>query len=94
MASIVDNKKGFKVLFTSNVECLSWGGYAICDTCNKSSSFGYFVSVLNYWLCPECFNEWYKTAKHYEEDTPYEIKKYEQMSSMLSINKLHLKVEE
>ena len=94
MASILDNKKGFKVLFTYDVECLSWGGYAICDMCNNKSFIGYFVSVLNFWVCPECFKEWYKTAKHYEVDIPYEIKKYEQISSMLSINKNHLKVEE
>lgn len=85
MAVIIKNKKNFKVLRTSNVECLSWGGMAVCDSCNQRSSFGYFVAVLNLWKCPTCFKKWYESSKRYTEDIPFENGKYNTYTQMLRI---------
>ena len=85
MATIVENKKGFRVIKTSNTECIEWGGAAVCDHCNGTASFGYLVSVLNHWICPECFKDWYNRAKRYTDDIPYEEKKFEYFSIVLDI---------
>lgn len=86
MATIIENKKGFRVIKTSNTECIEWGGAAVCDHCNAAASFGYLVSVLNHWICPECFDEWYKGAKRYEEDMPYEQRRMNEYKSALKPN--------
>lgn len=72
MATIVRNEKLFDVVKTTNVECIEWGGYAICDHCNIEAGTGYLVCVLNSWICPKCFNKWYEHAIRYPEDVPYE----------------------
>lgn len=86
MATIITNKKGFGVIRTSSIECLSWGGMAICDSCNKAANPGYLVCVLNHWLCADCFKDWYKHAKRYQEDIPYEERRFKEYESVLNLN--------
>ena len=86
MATIITNKKGFGVIRTSAAECFKWGGIAICDSCNQSASSGYLVCVLNHQLCPDCFNDWYKRAKRYQEDIPYEERRFKEYELVLNLN--------
>ena len=83
MSTIIINKKGFGVIRTSAGECISWGGMAVCDHCNQSAGTGYLACVLNHWLCPDCFDDWYKRAKRYEEDIPYEKRRMNEYKFML-----------
>lgn len=77
MAYIYNNKKGFKVIRTENrLEVLMLGGIGVCDWCNDTSKTGYLVAVLNHWYCDECFQEWYKRAVFFDEDTLIETKNY------------------
>lgn len=76
----VENEKGFRVLKIDRTELLSktarFGVIGVCDRCGHAPHTGYYVAVLNYWLCPDCFRNWYQDAEHYEEDLAYEEKKY------------------
>lgn len=87
MAVNIINKKGLKVLRTTNVECISWGGAAVCDSCNSGSMVGYMVMALNFWMCPKCFDKWYPDAVRYQEDIPYEDRKFAQYKQFLTINR-------
>lgn len=86
MAKVIVNPKGFKVIKTTMSECLTWGGMAICDHCNHSAREGYFVAVLNHWVCPECYKEWYNSAKVYEEDKHYEKLVFNRYCKLLKID--------
>lgn len=76
MAKIKNNKKNFLVIqMTQQEAVLIWGrfgGCGICDLCNKVPEYGFFVAVLNEYLCPDCFNDWIKRAKNYKEDKHFE----------------------
>lgn len=76
MAKIVENKKGFKVLEVSRAELLStlskFGSMGICDQCGERPAIGYYVAVLNRWLCPKCYNDFILKTKWYKEDAPFE----------------------
>lgn len=86
MAKVIVNPKGFKIIKTTMFECLTWDGAAICDHCNQSAHEGYFVSVLNHWVCPECYKEWYNTAKVYQEDKHYEQVVFDRYCRLLKVD--------
>lgn len=75
----------FLVIEVSGVECIGWGGAAICDFCNETSNVGYYIAVLNSWYCPKCFKEWKKRAKWYPEDANVERSNYAAYAKMLGI---------
>lgn len=86
MAKIAENKKGFLVIEVSAEELSSkMGGYGICDFCNTPSDNGYFVSVLNQWLCSKCYNEWLKRAIRYPQDADIERRNFELFKEKLSL---------
>ena len=86
MAKVIVNPKGFKVIKTTMFECLAWDGAAICDHCNQSAHEGYLVSVLNRWVCHECYKEWYNTAKVYQEDKHYEQVVFDRYCKLLKVD--------
>lgn len=87
MAEIFKNDKEFLILKTSAIEIIDYcDGYGICDSCNAIPKDGYYVAVLNYWICPTCFEEWIKTAKRYSEDIPYEKRHFDRICKFFSIN--------
>ena len=86
MAKVIVNPKGFKVIKTTMFECLTWGGAAICDHCNQSAHEGYFVSVLNHWVCPKCYKEWYNSAEVYQEDKHYERVVFNRYCRLLKVD--------
>lgn len=54
MAKVVDNYKGFKVLEITRQEMMDkltrYGCLGICDMCNRPTSVGYYVAVINQWV--------------------------------------------
>lgn len=86
MAKIHQNDKGFKVIRTETLtEALSLGGIAICDSCNKASYTGYYIAVLNSWYCDNCYDEWYSTAKRYDEDSAIEERNFRYNCTVLGL---------
>lgn len=75
------NGKGFLILEVSRERMMErldkYGCQGICDACLCIPEIGYYVAVLNMWLCKECFNEWYGSAERYKEDILIEEKNYE-----------------
>lgn len=39
-----------------------------CDSCYKTIDKVYYIPVLNWGMCEECFQDWQKRAIKYEED--------------------------
>ena len=80
------NYKGFLILEISRQEMIDklaeYGCLGICDFCGKSTGNGLYVAVLNKWLCPDCFYEWYVRAKRYIEDIPIEERNYKYYKSL------------
>lgn len=69
MAKIYNNDKGFKIIEVSSEEMVANGCGNICDYCGEPhNGIGYYIAVLNQWLCPTCFREWYQFATN--EATP------------------------
>ena len=87
MMQEVDNSKGFKVLRVSRKRMLDrlgkYGCLGICDFCADSSEYGYYVAVLNQWICQECYDEWLRSAINYQEDRKIEQRNYETYKSIL-----------
>lgn len=81
----VENGKGFKVIScprrvlevaTGQVKC-------VCDNCLESPEVGYYVAVLNRWLCLTCYEHWLESAERYGEDIWVEEKNYEYYMKIL-----------
>lgn len=70
----VDNAKGFKVINVPRkaLEAATLQKKCVCDNCLSSSDTGYYVAVLNRWLCPTCYKHWMVYVKRYEEDAVIE----------------------
>ena len=72
------NSKGFKIIKTSKQEIISIGGFGICDSCAKTSEYGYLIPALgSYWYCEKCYDDWDKRAKFYEEDVKFETQMHD-----------------
>lgn len=53
------------------------GGPGICDHCSSPALTGYYIAVLNHWVCPECFENWKGYAQWYPEDADIERRNFE-----------------
>lgn len=82
-----ENGKYFKVLKVSRkrLEKATGQTKCVCDNCLASPVVGYYVAVLNRWLCSDCFWRWYKSGFNYEEDHPIETKNYNFYSKLLGL---------
>jgi hypothetical protein len=86
MATIVKNDKGFLVLRLSQNEIkqASKNSSGTCDSCQKQDALtGFYVAVLNDWLCPNCYHNWYAKAVHFPEDHKYENEKFKAICNRL-----------
>lgn len=90
MARVVENHKGFLVLEISRDEMLDklsrYGCLGICDSCNKPISKGYYIAVLNQWLCKEHYNEFVNTATRYDEDILIEEKNFKRYCKLFDMS--------
>ena len=75
------NNKGFLILEVSRERMLErlekYGCLGCCDFCAVIPEKGYYVAVLNQWLCKGCFDEWYGRAERDREDISIEEKNYD-----------------
>ena len=85
MAKIIENKKCFKVIECSLAECIEFGGLGICDHCNSKSDIGYYVAVINSWICKECYDKFMLRAVRYNEDIAIENKYFEIYKKLLNV---------
>lgn len=94
MASVVTNKKRFKVIKLSYEEAIIkcgfgfYGKVILCDNCNKKVTHDeelYYVAILDFVFCKDCYNKWYKTAKYFKEDRKGEERNFKAYAKMLNI---------
>lgn len=87
MAKIIKNKKDFMVIKIGYFEMvgITKNPDPVCDRCldNKVNQ-GYYIAVLNQWFCKKCYEDWYRTAVHYEQDLLIEIKNFNNYITALS----------
>lgn len=74
----VETLKGFKVINVPRkiLEATTGQEKCVCDDCLSSPDIGYYVAVLNRWLCPTCYKRWISRATRYAEDIPVEERNY------------------
>ncbi len=85
MARKFINEKGFTVYEITGIVKIKFGGYRVCDSCNKAAVKGYLIPVLNGYLCEECYNRWIERAKYYEEYRKYEERKIRYYDNILEV---------
>ena len=73
MKKVLKTKAGYKYVEVDLLDCLSWGGFGVCDYCNQpikavGNGKGYLVWVLNSCICENCFNGFLRREVGYEED--------------------------
>lgn len=88
MAIIIENKKGFKVIEVTGLECRQkiYGGLGICDSCNDGFEKGYYIAVLHSCYCPKCYEGWIEKAEYYPEDRAFEYNIFKRMKKVFEIN--------
>ena len=81
----VMNEQGFRILKVTKeeLEIATDQECCFCDSCMKTPEYGYYVAVLNCWLCPQCFNRWLNNAIRYPEDTEVEERNYQRYRALL-----------
>lgn len=68
-------KQGYSYVKCKKIDCLQWGGLAICDDCSKIMQDDvYLIFVLGRAYCPECFKEWKDRAKNIQKIYSYKKK--------------------
>lgn len=82
----VINEQSFRVLkvYKKELEDATMQDKCCCDDCLAAPEYGYYVAVLNRWLCPMCFNHWLKYAVRYKEDMLVEEKNYQFYKKLLN----------
>ena len=89
MAKVVKNFKGHKTIQINRQELIDklsrYGALGICDSCSEPTSVGYYVAVLNRWLCPECYRKFVNTVDHYKEDEPIENRNFERYKQLFEL---------
>jgi hypothetical protein len=75
----IKTDKGFLVMQVSRKELMDALGEMTlgrCDFCFDEPNDGYYVAVLNQWLCKDCYDKWLANAEYYPEDAKVEIRNY------------------
>lgn len=80
MAQIVSEAAGFKVAEVSRTELMDklgpLGAVGVCDYCMSQPQIGYYVAVLDQWLCPKCYDEFIKNNSPNPRDTWFEDERF------------------
>jgi hypothetical protein len=89
MAKVIENKKGFKVIEISKEELLKklsqYGCIGICDFCGKPTEVGYYVAVINQWLCQDCYQDFISKVSYCIDDKPIEDRNFKFYSKLFGI---------
>lgn len=93
---IINNDKKLKVIQCSSEEMrLATGNpLPVCDNCIADCENGYYVAVINRWLCESCYQEFMEYAKRYEEDCVVEDRNFNTYLSLISKAEKELKGED
>ena len=69
------NQKNFNIYIIDKIELKQLTNKKamgkICDMCNKEVNTLYYIPVLHYVVCKDCYKEWIRTATYHEEDESY-----------------------
>lgn len=60
--------QGFSYIDVTLDECLNWGGFGICNGCNKIYENLKLIYVLQDTYCKNCFNNWLERTKKYPKE--------------------------
>lgn len=89
MAKVIENSKGFKVIEISKEELLEklsqYGCIGICDFCGNPTEVGYYVAVINQWLCQDCYQDFISKVRYCIEDKPIEDRNFKFYSKLFGI---------
>lgn len=85
MARKVEFDKFLIIECTARELYIAAGSPGICDKCAKPSANGYYIAVLNRWLCPDCYEKWKEYAHWHPEDADVENKNFEFYAPRLGI---------
>lgn len=93
MAKVIENEKGFQVIEITQVELVAklgrFGSLGVCDSCNHAAPSGYYIAVLNHWICPLCYKDWIQRAKRYKEDYVIEERNFKRYKELFGIGDIH-----
>lgn len=85
MARKVEFDKFLIIECTARELYIAVGSPGICDNCAEPSANGYYIAVLNRWLCPDCYEKWKEYAHWYPEDVDVENKNFEFYAPRLGV---------
>ena len=80
---IKKTNRGFNYVEVTPSEVINWGGFCICNFCNRQILFDnlYLVYVLHDVYCKDCFNDWLDRQENYsEEDVLYDLEQQNNFS--------------
>lgn len=83
----ITNEQQFRILkvYKEELEKATKQEQCCCDNCLATPEYGYYVAVLNRWLCPRCFNHWLKNAVRHKEDILVEERNYQLYKNLLNL---------
>ena len=86
MAQVIESDKDFKVIKMNLIELSeTLGGFGICDHCNGQFFNGYYIAVLNHWVCEADYFKWHESAINYPEDRKIEERNFERTKQLLNL---------
>lgn len=62
-----------------------YGRLGICDMCNRPTSVGYYVAVINQWTCKDCYDDFIKSINRHEEDMEIESRNFNRYCSLFNV---------
>lgn len=79
--------KGFKTIEITRSELLDKveGTLGVCDNCMGQAETGYYVAVLNRWLCPGCYRHFVNTCHRFPEDLRIEMRNYKRIKELFNV---------
>lgn len=88
-------KKGYVVYKMTALDCIFlFNGVGLCDSCNTLSPIGYYVPILNYYMCEKCFKEWAERCTYYLEDLWFEKLHIDYIESFVKQDILKMEIED
>lgn len=60
--------QGFSYVDVTVAECVKWGGYCICNSCNEICGDLKLIYVLGDTYCTKCFKEWVERNKNMKKE--------------------------
>lgn len=82
----IKTSEGLLIMKTTNTEFANATNqdFCLCDNCYDISLEGYYVAVLNRWICPLCYMKWKTSAIRYIEDISAEERNYKFYKKLIS----------